>query len=208
VVRCSVPRDTLDLGKLDGQFVEPPWSDPLDAEREIEAIPPGAQIRGMFIAPVAAEAKRLAPGVVKMRDRYVAFQFYPLREHARLLVDACRALYTDQPLRSGLRKLGRGAPVAFIASTLGKVVLGSALGVRDSAAALAKAYGLSLHPGRADVTECTNPNQLIVSLDEVYYFVDCHHVGAFEGAMKHAGVRGQVRMRKRGAFSADLLLEW
>jgi uncharacterized protein (TIGR02265 family) len=188
-------------------FVEPPWDEPLDVERELEAIPDSAQVRGMFIAPLAAEAKRLTADTIK--TRYLPFQLYPLREHARLLVETCRTQYADRSLRAGLRKLGRAAPLAFIASTLGKVVRGSVQGAHDSCAALAKGYAMSLQPGRAFVSEPEEGQQwLIVTFEDVYHFLDCHHVGAFEGALKHAGVRGRVRLRKHSQSSAEMLLEW
>jgi hypothetical protein len=49
---------------------------------------------------------------------------------------------------------------------------------------------------------------LVVKLDQIHYFLDCHHVGVFEGLMKHAGARGRVRIDSRSLSSADLLLEW
>jgi uncharacterized protein (TIGR02265 family) len=202
VVRISRPPP----GYLD-TFRDPPWDAPLDAEREIEAIPADAQIRGMFILPMITELRRLPLGSVKMRDRYLPFEFYPLREHARLLIDASKQLFPKQPLRLGLRKLGRGAPNAFTTSTLGRVVLQSVEGVVAIASALAKGYELSLKPGRAQV-EVIGPRGLIVRFDDVYYFLDSHHVGAFEGAAKHAGERGRVRVLRHGPGSASLLLEW
>jgi uncharacterized protein (TIGR02265 family) len=202
VVRISRPPP----GYLD-KFRDPPWDSPLDVERELEGIPPEAQIRGMFILPLIAELRRLPVGTVKLRERYLPFEFYSLREHARLLVDASQQLFPKQPLRLGLRKLGRGAPNAFTTSTLGRVVLQSVEGVVAVASALAKGYELSLKPGRAQV-EVIGARGLIVRFDELYYFLDSHHVGAFEGAAKHAGERGRVRVLSHGPASASLLLEW
>jgi uncharacterized protein (TIGR02265 family) len=202
VVRISRPPP----GYLNS-FGEPPWDEPLDPQREIEAVPPNAQIRGMFILPIVAELRRLPVGTVKLRERYLPFEFYPLREHARLLVDASQQLFPKQPLRLGLRKLGRGAPNAFTTSTLGRVVLQSVEGVVAVASALAKGYELSLKPGRA-LVEIVGARALTVRFDEIYYFLDSHHVGAFEGAAKHAGERAHVRVLTHGAGSASLLLEW
>jgi uncharacterized protein (TIGR02265 family) len=186
------------------RFVEPPWSRALDAELELRAIPETAQVRGLLIAPMLGDAKKRGP---LPRDRYLSFNLYPLREHARLLVDSARALFPDIPLREGLRKLGRGAPSAFGASTVGKVTLGVAEGVQDVITAFAKGYELNLQPGRAHIVD-RGPQRLIVSLDDVYYFLDSHHIGAFEGALGRAGVRGRIRIARRGRSAADLLLQW
>jgi uncharacterized protein (TIGR02265 family) len=190
-----------------GPFQDPKWDAPLDVEREIEAIPPTAQIRGLFILPVAKEVKRLPAGTVAMRERYVPFQFYPLREHAQLLVDASQQLFPKLPIRQGLRKLGRGAPTAFVGSTLGRVMLNTSDSVHDAVFALAKAYELSLKPGRATVEE-PGKGKLIVHLDDVYCFLDCHHVGAFEGCLKFANQRGRVRVCRHSSSSATLMIDW
>ena len=167
-------------------------------------MPATAQVRGLLIAPMVEDAKKRGP---LPRDRYVPFNLYPLREHARLLVDSCHALFPALPLREALRKLGRGAQGAFVASTLGKVTLGAAEGVHDVVAAFAKGYELNLQPGRARVVE-SGARYLVVSLDDVHYFIDSHHIGAFEGALGRAGVRGRVRIAPRGRVAADLLLDW
>lgn len=189
------------------RFIEPPWAESLDAESEIAAIPETSQVRGLLIAPMLADLKKRGWKKPLPRERYVGFNLYPLREHARLLVDTCQMLFPDKPLRESLRKVGRAAPAAFSASTLGKVTLGAAEGVHDIVTAFAKGYELNMQPGRAVVTEM-NRRSMIVSLDDVHYFIDSHHIGAFEGALKRAGVRGQVLIARRARGAAELLLQW
>ncbi|HKU42578.1 MAG TPA: DUF2378 family protein [Polyangiales bacterium] len=161
----------------------------------------------MLIAPMIAEAKRHGIDRAAARERYLAFNWYPLREHARLLIDHCRDFYPELSLRAALRKIGRAAPDAFLGSTVGKVTLAPAEGIHDIVAAFCKAYALTLDPGAAQVLE-QEPRQIIVGLREVHHFLDCHHVGAFEGALKRAGVRGKVSIAQHGQANADLLLEW
>jgi uncharacterized protein (TIGR02265 family) len=188
-------------------FMEPPWTAGLDAESEIRAVPQTAQVRGLMIAPMLATARKRGASPAAQRERYLSFTLYPLREHVRLLVDSCQVAFPELPLRQGLRKLGRGASDAFGASTLGKVTLGAAQGVHDIVSAFAKGYELNLQPGRACVVE-SSPRRVVVSLDDIHYFLDSHHVGAFEGVLKRAGVRGRVLIARRSRAAADLLLEW
>lgn len=202
-----MPEGTIAPRESSPRFVEPPWQAPLEAEAEIRDIPESATISGMFLAPLALEAKRHGFTLPSARDRYVPFTFYPLREHCRLLVETCERLFGDRPLRQGLRKLGRGAPAALVASTLGKVVLGSAEGVDQIISAMAKAYPLNARPSKVTVLE-TRPGRAVVRLEEVHYFIDSHHVGTFEGVLKYAGVTGHVLIASKGKTSADLLLEW
>jgi uncharacterized protein (TIGR02265 family) len=189
------------------RFLEPPWDEALDVESELAAIPEAAQVRGLLIAPMLADLKKRGWKQPLPRDRYVGFNLYPLREHARMLVDAWQMFFPDKPLREGLRKLGRAAPAAFSASTLGKVTLGAAEGVHDIVTAFAKGYELNMQPGRATVTE-THRRSMVVSLEEVHYFLDSHHVGAFEGALKRAGVKGHVLIARHGRAAAELSLQW
>jgi uncharacterized protein (TIGR02265 family) len=124
-----------------------------------------------------------------------------------LLVDAARRFYPDRPLRQALRALGANGPKAFAASTLGKVTLGAAEGVHAAVAAIAKTYEINIRPSRCLVLESA-PQAMRLSLDDVPYFLDCHHIGVFEGTLEHAGVAGRVRLSSRGRTCADLLLEW
>jgi uncharacterized protein (TIGR02265 family) len=202
-----VPRESLRTKAPPGRFVEPPWRSPLDPDQALHYIPQDAEISGMFIAPLLTELKRCNASIIPPRKRYVSFQFYPLREHAQLLIEIAERMFIDRPLRQALRKMGRAAPASFISSTLGKVVLGSSQGVHGAVEALAKAYGLNMRPGSASIVE-SQPNRIVVRLEEVHYFLDCHHVGAFEGAMNHAGVRGRVLIDPLSRSSADLLLQW
>lgn len=188
------------------QFRDPPWDAPLDPAREIEHIPASALIRGMFILPVLQEAKRAGASLAK-RDRYVPFQFYALREHAQLMVDAAAVVFPQLPLRQALRRFGRGAPQAFVSSTLGRVVLQSAQGVEEVVTALAKGYELNMKPGRVHVDQ-PRPRVLDVTLEQIYFFIDSHHVGAFEGALHFAGSRGTVRVHRIDATTTVLRIEW
>jgi uncharacterized protein (TIGR02265 family) len=188
-------------------FIDPPWSSALDASEVAQRAPAGAQISGMFIAPLVAEIKRLGLTQVAVRERYVSFQFYPLCEHIQLLAATCPLLFPNRSLREGLRKLGRAAPIAFVSSTLGRVVFGSATGVQDCVDAFAKGYELNMRPGSAQVLERA-PRRCIVRMSEIYSYLDSHHIGAFEGVLKHAGARGRVRICARATSDADLLLEW
>jgi uncharacterized protein (TIGR02265 family) len=188
-------------------FVEPPWAAPLDVERHIAAISADATISGMFFAAVLAGAKARNVVLPTTRERYVAFNFYPVTDLARLLVEAAQRFYPDRPLRGALRSLGKAAPEAFLSSTLGKVTLGSTEGVHGAIAAMANAYELNLRPSRVAMT-ARGPHWATVRLEKVPYFLDSHHVGSFEGTLRYAQATGTVRLASRSQSSADLLLTW
>lgn len=187
-------------------FVDPPWEAPLDVERALVLIPDSATISGMFYLALVEGAKKRQVRLKFPEERYLPFRFYPLRAFAKLLVEACPLFYPGLPLRQGLRRSGKGGPAALLKSTLGKVTLGAASGVQEIVAAFAKTYSLNVRPSSCEVVR-QGPSSMVVRL-EVPYFLDSHHVGAFEGTLEHAGVTGTVRIARRSDLSANLLLEW
>lgn len=188
-------------------FVEPPWGTPLDVPRVLGAIPEGASIAGMFFLALADGAERRQVSLQLPRQRYLPFSFYPVKEFAPLLIAAAGLFHPQSSLRQGLRRIGTVAPAAFLGSTLGRVTLGASEGVHATVAAIAKTYAINTRPSRCAVLE-TAERSMVLSLDDVCYFLDSHHVGVFEGTLEHAGVKGNVRIHRRSETGADFLLEW
>jgi len=188
-------------------FVEPPWGAPLDPAAVVRAIPLDATISGMFLSPLAEIARQRGSPLPSARDKYTPFRFYSLREHTNLLIETCALHYPRMSLREALRKLGRAAPIALAASTIGKVMLSSAVGVEESIRALAKTYPLNVRPAKCEAVEF-GPGWGIVRFEEIHYFLDSHHVGSFEGIIKFAGKQGTVRILSYSATRADLLCTW
>lgn len=186
---------------------EPPWRSLLDIEGCLEAIPATATMTGMFLAATAKLGRDHGHEIPAARDRYVAFQPYPLREHCRILVEVARALFPRHSVREGLRRIGRGAPHVLMQSTVGRVVLGSAEGPTATMEAMAKSYMLHMHPSSL-VVEPAGDRAVIVHLGDIYNFLDSHNVGVFEGVLHYAGVRGIVRLISKSAVSADFMCSW
>lgn len=188
-------------------FSVPPWDAPLEVERVLASVPEAASIAGMFFLALQEGASRRQVQLSFSKARYLPFGFYPVREFAPLLVEAARLFYPQVSLREGLRRIGTAGPVAFLSSTLGKVTLGASEGVHATVQAVAKTYGINSRPSRCEVKQA-GPRSMILSLDDVVYFLDSHHVGVFEGTLQYAGVQGSVKIASRSETSADLLLEW
>lgn len=189
-------------------FGEPPWHAPLDSDESLAALPEDAQMKGMFLAAIVARATEAGVVLSSARPRYTAFQWYPLREHCALLTELSRAVWPNEPLRQGLRRIGRGAAPALVGSTLGKVMVGSAIGPAQVVSEMAKAYMLLARPGTIAVVE-DSPGRMEISLRDVCFFLDSHHVGVYEGALRFArAVDPKVQIRMRGPHDLDLLCEW
>ena len=195
------------LAMLLDDFVEPDWNALLDPEPTIRAIPESATVAGMYLSPVAKAATALGKKLPSARENYPVFKFFPMREHVRLLVEACSVVYPELTLRRGLRKLGRGAPGALLQSTLGRVTVGSASGVVDVLTAMSNTYPVNLPSCQVRVAE-SSAHHLVVSFRNIYYFLDSHHVGVLEGAMRHAGKKPHVLIKMLGPYDADMLCRW
>lgn len=188
-------------------FVDPLWDAPLDAPTALSLIPDTATIAGMFFQPICEASKARNTPFKGLRDRYTRFKFYPQREFAELLLECAAAFYEGVPLRQALRQMGRTAPHAMIESMMGKVIFGSAHGVPEIVEAMAKTYPINVRPSEVETLEKSD-RHVIVRMHNVCYFLDCHHVGVFEGTMHYAGIEGTVKIRSRSPVSADLLCEW
>ncbi len=190
-----------------GPWTDPPWRSPLDVEAYLRAIPSGATMTGMFLEGTAKLARDKGYTVSAARPRYTPFQTYPLKEHCQILVEVAQTLSPSLPLREGLRRIGRGAPHVLMRSTVGRVVLGAAEGPIPTIEAIARSYSLHMRPSVLAV-EAVGESAVIVRLNEIYNFLDCHNVGVFEGVLQYAGVDGTVRLCSYSRTSADFLCEW
>ena len=66
---------------------------------------------------------------------------------------------------------------------------------------------MALPTCRVDVTEI-GKQRAVVSLKHVYYFLDSHHVGCFEGLARPLGLRLTTRVRMRTKFDGDFEFSW
>jgi len=196
-----------DLGTDTASFNEPPWHAAVDVPRTLLIISADSAIAGMFFLGLLEGAKRRGVTLPLPRERYLPFGFYPITEFVPVLVAAAGLFHPTLPLRQGLRAIGAVGPAVLAKSVLGKVTLGSAIGVHAVIEAVANTYAVNIRGTQCAVTR-TAAQACVVSLDNVQYFLDSHHVGVFEGTLTHAGVNGRVRIKNRGEFAADLLLEW
>ncbi len=186
-------------------FRTPDWNEPLDIEQRLGQTPADATLRGVFFQAIVDRLKahgRPAPVT------YSGFVRYPVREYLELAVRSARELHPNEPLREGLRRVGRGVYPAFKDTMAGAAIFAFANNDFARVAALAqKAYELALTPARVGLRDLGH-NHLVVELRDVYTFPDCLQIGVWEGAMAACSVEGTVALKLYSLCDADLEIEW
>jgi uncharacterized protein (TIGR02265 family) len=189
------------------EFREPDWTAPIDLAELLAQAPAEQSVKGLFFASIVARA-RAASGVSPGRPSYATFQDYPLREWLELLIRAAELTHPREPVREGLRRLGRGAYAAFTDSVIGKVLVSTAGGdVGAVLRQLPRIYRVSGNTGTAEVS-FIEPARAIIHLRDIWDFPDAYQVGIYEGGLAALGATGHVRVRTLGLSGADLEVTW
>lgn len=186
-------------------FVHPDFSRPLDLEERLANVPEKAFVRGMLLRS-AIKASTEATGVSPTEEKLGKLTSYPLTEILPLIVHCARTAFPGEPDGEALRRIGHqvfptireNAAVAFLFSIAGNdsptavKLAGRAFSMLSSAAANVR----QLH---RDVT--------IVELRGAWIFPSYYSVGVFEGAMRHYGDAGTVKVREHSLDEVDVVLD-
>jgi uncharacterized protein (TIGR02265 family) len=188
-------------------FVAPDWDAPLDVAAYVDTMPASARIKGMYPTAIVEGARSRGMTLPTARERYLPFQNVPMREYTTLLVEAARAFFPAETLRSGLRRLGRASHGIFAQSVVGRVVFSTANDLPGALSACAKAYAISLPPAHAELLEIGD-HRAVFALANVYNFVDCHHIGVLEGIAHSCNVHVAARVKRASLFDGEIELTW
>jgi uncharacterized protein (TIGR02265 family) len=196
------------MSPSDAGFAVPDWNGPLDAEAQIAHAPEDGVIKGLFYQDILNTCAAMQASIAPTRPRYLPFIDYPLREYMALLVQASAALHPREPLRNGLRRLGRLAYPTLAGTLIGRAIFGIAGHNFGTILSLAsRAYSVSLKPGDVDLVE-RSEGRGIVHLRNLWNFPDSYQVGVFEGALIAVGVRGKVLVRTHSPCDVDFEVTW
>ncbi len=186
-------------------FQPPTWTESLDVEQRISETPTDATLRGLFFQAIVDRLTALGKAAPA---QYSGFARYPVREYLELAASAAREIYPLEPLREGLRQLGREVYPAFKDTMAGAAIFAFAGNDFGKVAMLAqKAYEITLTPSRVALRE-HGKRHIVVELRAVYTFADCLQIGIWEGAMTACRVQGTIAMKVHSPCDVDLEIEW
>ena len=188
-------------------YVEPVWSAPLDLAAHRALSPRAGKVKGMFFRKIVDETRTITGRALAVRP-YFPFSDYPLDEWLVLLHDAARYAHPHEPVRTGLRRLGRSMYATFAESMVGKIVLSVAGDSLMRAVPLyPRIWSVISNHGSAEVDELT-PGRVVVRLRNVWDFLDSFQLGALEGGMGCFGVQAHVKLVSLSPCDADFELRW
>jgi uncharacterized protein (TIGR02265 family) len=188
-------------------FAEPDWSEPIDFEARIAAIPKGAYVRGMFfqflIDAIGPEISERLGG-----RRYVAFKNYPVREYVETLAQASKLVERQTPPAQYLRDLGKTLYPKYANTVSGTAIFAVAgRNYRRVVELCPTAYRVTTEPSTVNIVSISDSHALC-ELRNVWSLPEVHHVGIWEGAMLVCGVTGRVRVQPHDFGSVDFEVTW
>ncbi|MEM9069807.1 MAG: DUF2378 family protein [Myxococcota bacterium] len=197
----------MNVAAKEAAFAWPDFRAALDVEFRQQHCQQGANVKGMFFAAIAREARERT-GTHVGRERYVKFEGYPLQEWLAFLPEAAVAAYPDQPPREGMRRFGQGAFEVFTTSLAGRVLFSLAgRNVRMAVGLTGRAFDVIGSHGRVEVL-VNESGRAVLGLRDMWDYLDAWHVGIYEGALRAFGQTGEVRVLARDRSNGDLELRY
>lgn len=189
------------------RYVHPVLTAPLDLAAHLALAPRHGKVKGMFFRRIVDETRTVTGKAIHARP-YFPFSDYPLAEWLTLLHDAALYAYPREPVRAGLRRLGRSMYATFVDSMVGKVVFSVAHGNIMTALPLyPKIWSIVSNHGTAEVDELTE-GRVVIRLRHVWDFLDSFQLGALEGGVDFFGVQAEVKVRVISPSDADFEVTW
>mgnify|MGYP000250283469 CR=1 FL=1 len=189
------------------EFEKPDWLTPVPLADMLAAVPDDAMMRGMYTAPVCKQATKITGRQYGSRN-YIAFKFYPMREHIQVVYDCAKDAYPDVPERLALKQLATLAIPTLQGTLVGRTLLTLSGGtIKAALQILVKAYLQSRNMGTVRMTEFTDTHA-VIEMRGIPDFPDSIQVGIMEEALKETAGGGEARVKVHSLCDVDVLLEW
>lgn len=192
----------------------PPFDRPIDLDAHLDALPPGASAKGLFLRDPVKRAERARPDVDVFeradvpRRRILPFFDYPYGELLRLLDTSAELCWPELSRGEAMRRLGHGAYQALLGQQIGRVLFG-ALGNDFTRVAAIGARGWQVSVSFGEVRyEELGPGHGAYHFRDFPALLETYQAGVVEGAMKVCGVEGEVWSRLEGLGDGTLELWW
>ncbi|MEM7608108.1 MAG: DUF2378 family protein [Myxococcota bacterium] len=196
------------------ELVRPNFRAAFDPAQHLESVPTGGKVIGLYFRDVIDALLGAAPTNPRLAELvavpYKPFRRYSISDWLELLALAAAEAHPDVPLREGLRRIGRSAYEAFIATMLGRTIFGIAGRDIDAAFKLgpkgfAAAYGGTNGGVRA---EQPAPHTWHYTFRSYPAYLDTYVIGVMEGVVAHFGKAAKFRHTPGIFFDGVIEMVW
>lgn len=187
-------------------FAEPDWDAPIDFDARLAAIPPSAQVRGMFLRFLIQGMDAEAATKVRGR-RYLPFKNYSMRDYVELLALSCVPNALVAP-GERVRRLGRNLYPTYAGTITGTAIFAAAgHNFRRVLEMAPAAYRVSAETALVTIRSISDQHAL-VEVRNLWNLPDLHQVGVLEGAMLVCNAVGAIRIRTLSFSDVDFEITW
>ena len=183
-----------------------------DLVHRLEAVPPSAQVRGLYLKSLDAVVQRAGrPGLYReyfAGERWSAIRMYPLRDYMIRLAVAGASLYSLERLHRGMHDVWRTNATTFASSLLGRTMLRllSHDPVRLTEQGLA-ARRQTFQYGHWEIVR-HGPRAIEMVYREEYIWIESAIAGGAVGAFEACGIEARLETKLLNRFDGSTTITW
>jgi uncharacterized protein (TIGR02265 family) len=183
-----------------------------DIVGRLKAVPPSAQVRGVWIKNVEKQVERLGRTATYREyfpgDNYSSLSFYPIED--LLIRTACGGALVASPERvhEGIAVLGRGNAESFMASLLGRMMLG--MFSRDPVRLLEQGLAARRQSCRYGHWEIHLRSEREVEMvyQNEYWWIESAVAGAAQGTFEACNITARIETKLIDRFNGSTFFRW
>jgi uncharacterized protein (TIGR02265 family) len=183
-----------------------------DLVSRLEAIPPSATVRGLFVRSVETQIERRGKLAEYRRyfpnDRYSALPHYPLTDYLVRMACAGALLTSPENLHRGVFEISRGNSTAFAESLLGRAMI--RLLARDPIRLTEQGLAARRQSATYGHWEIVRHGERAIEMvyrDE-YCWIESIAAGGAQGTFESCGLKPEVETKLTDRFNGSTFIRW
>jgi uncharacterized protein (TIGR02265 family) len=183
-----------------------------DIVSRLEAVPPSACIRGVFIRSVETQIEKRGKLAEYRRyfphDRYAALTHYPLADYVIRTACAGALVASPQDVHSGIYEVARGNSSAFAESLLGRAMI--RLLARDPIRLTEQGSAARRQTTTYGLWEIVRHGDRAIEMvyrDE-YMWIESWAAGAAQGTFESCGLKPELETKLTDRFNGSTYIRW
>jgi uncharacterized protein (TIGR02265 family) len=186
--------------------------DHCDLRERLAAVPPSAQIRGMYLRSVQGALERAERGIEYRAlcgtPRFSALRFYPMGEYLTHLAAGGALLKGPERVHDGIFEISRSNAAIVADSLVGRTLLRAL--ARDPQRVLRQ--GVAAHRqttrGSQWLLRFPGPREAVMEFHDEMVWIESSLLGAAHGTMEAAGIAANIRCELRDPQNGAHYISW